>query len=77
MGNFARFSLIGGFMGYFSNLDIDYQEYLKQYANAPKWELLAIKKALNTFGGFLNSEEDNARLYAVTDILKARKRKNG
>ena len=46
------------------------QDYIQQYQKTPKWELLHIKKALQTFGGFLNTEEDNIRLEAVKTILK-------
>lgn len=49
------------------------QSYLIQYKDAPKWELLNIKRALESLGGFFNSEEDNARLHAVTIILKSRR----
>lgn len=51
------------------------QSYLAQYKDAPKWELLHIKKALSVLGGFMNSEEDNARLHAVQIILRARRGK--
>jgi hypothetical protein len=49
------------------------QQYLNQYQKTPKWELLNIKKALETFGGFLNTEEDNIRLEAVKLTLKLKK----
>lgn len=50
------------------------QDYIQQYQKTPKWELLHIKKALETFGGFLNSEEDNLRLKAVKTILKLQRK---
>lgn len=50
------------------------QDYIQQYQKTPKWELLHIKKALETFGGFLNSEEDNLRLEAVKTILKLQRK---
>ena len=49
------------------------QQYLNQYQKTPKWELLNIKRALETFGGFLNTEEDNLRLEAVKLTLKFKK----
>ena len=49
------------------------QSYLVQYKDAPAWELRNIKKALSALGGFLNSEDDNARLQAVSIILRSRK----
>lgn len=51
------------------------QSYLVQYKDAQTWELKNIKKALSMLGGFMNSEEDNARLEAVSIILKSRKGK--
>lgn len=45
-------------------------DYIQQYQKTPKWELLHIKKALQTFGGFLNIEEDNIKLEAVKTVLK-------
>ena len=56
---------LGGFM--------TVQDYIKQYSNTPRWELLHIKKALSVLGGFLNSEEDNLRLEAVKTLLKIKK----
>ena len=49
------------------------QQYLIKYQKSPKWELLNIKRALETFGGFLNTEEDNIRLEAVKLALKLKK----
>lgn len=51
------------------------QEYLNHYQKCPKWELLNIKRALETFGGFLNTEEENIRLEAVKQTLKLKKGK--
>ena len=51
------------------------QSYLIQYQNAPLWELKNIKKALTMLGGFLNSDDDNARLKAINIILKSRRGK--
>ena len=52
------------------------QQYLDQYQRSPKWELLNIKRALETFGGFLNTEEENIRLEAVKLALKQRRSKH-
>ena len=51
------------------------QSYLIQYKDKPAWELRNIKKALSTLGGFLNSDDDNARLEAVSIILRSRRGK--
>ena len=51
------------------------QQYLDQYQKSPKWELLNIKRALETFGGFLNTEEENIRLEAVKLTLKFKREK--
>jgi len=51
------------------------QQYLDQYQKRPKWELLNIKRALETFGGFLNTEEENIRLEAVKQALKLKRGK--
>lgn len=34
-----------------------------------RWELLAMKKALESLGGFFNTEEDDERLEAVNALL--------
>jgi len=57
-------------MGYFSNLDIEIEDTIRLYEKRPKWELLNIKKALELFGGILNTDEENIRLQAVKTILK-------
>lgn len=51
------------------------QQYLDKYQKSPKWELLNIKRALETFGGFLNTEEENIRLEAVKQALKIKRGK--
>ena len=51
------------------------QQYLIKYQKSPKWELLNIKRALETFGGFLNTEEENIRLEAVKLTLKQKRKK--
>jgi hypothetical protein len=51
------------------------QQYLDQYQRSPKWELLNIKRALETFGGLLNTEEENIRLEAVKLALKQKRGK--
>lgn len=51
------------------------QQYLDQYQKSPKWELLNIKRALETFNGFLNTEEENIRLEAVKLTLKFKRGK--
>lgn len=49
------------------------QQYLDQYQKSSKWELLNIKRALETFGGFLNTDEENIRLEAVKLALKLKR----
>jgi len=39
----------------------------------PNWELKNMKKALESLGGFFNSDEDNKRLEAINVILKVSK----
>ena len=51
------------------------QQYLDQYQKSPKWELLNIKRALETFGGLLNTEKENIRLEAVKIVLKQKRSK--
>jgi hypothetical protein len=48
-------------------------ELAKHYSvvgNQSTDDLRRMKKALNTFGGFMNTEEDNKRLESVNYILK-------
>ena len=49
------------------------QEYIVNLSARPEWELRAMRKALNTLGGFLNSDDDNLRLQACEVVLKMRK----
>lgn len=44
-------------------------EYIKVYKKKSRWELLNMKKALSSLGGFLNSDDDNTRLKAVNIVL--------
>ena len=46
-----------------------YFEYLDRYKNKPKYELAAIKKALSVME-VLNTEDEDARLKAVSTLLK-------
>ena len=46
-----------------------YYEYLDRYKSKPKYELVAIKKALS-FAQVLNTEDEDARLKAVSTLLK-------
>lgn len=50
------------------------QEYIKQYQRSAKWELLNIKRALELFGGYLNTDEENRRLEAVKVVLKQKRK---
>ena len=50
------------------------QEYIQQYQRSAKWELLNIKRALELFGGYLNTDEENRRLEAVKVVLKQRRK---
>ena len=50
------------------------QQYLDKYQKSPKWELLNIKRALETFGGYLNTDEENRRLQAVKTVLKQKRK---
>lgn len=50
------------------------EQYIALYKNHPKWELLNIKKALSSLGGFLNSDDDNVRLEAVITVLKMKRK---
>jgi hypothetical protein len=45
-------------------------EALELLGNRPRWELLNMKKALESLGGFFNTEEDDKRLEAVNILLK-------
>jgi anthranilate phosphoribosyltransferase len=49
-------------------------QYIAQYSNKPKWELLNMKKALQSMGGFLNTDSDNIRLEAVLVALKLKRK---
>jgi hypothetical protein len=49
------------------------EQYIAIYKSHPKWELLNIKKALSSLGGFLNSDDDNIRLEAVITVLKMKR----
>lgn len=51
------------------------QEYIQQYQRSAKWELLNIKRALELFGGYLNTDEENRRLEAVKVVLKQKRTK--
>lgn len=51
------------------------QEYIQQYQRTAKWELLNIKRALELFGGYLNTDEENHRLEAVKVVLKQKRAK--
>ena len=48
-----------------------YYEYLDRYKSKPKYELVAIKKALSTME-LLNTEDEDARLKAVSTLLAKR-----
>lgn len=50
------------------------QEYIQQYQRTAKWELLNIKRALELFGGYLNTDEENRRLEAVKVVLKQKRK---
>lgn len=50
------------------------QEYIQQYQRTAKWELLNIKRALELFGGYLNTDEENRRLEAVKTVLKLKRK---
>ena len=50
------------------------EQYIAMYQTHPKWELLNIKKALSSLGGFFNSDEDNIRLEAVITVLKMKRK---
>ena len=41
--------------------------------NRPTWELKAMIRALESMGGFFNTEEDNQRLKEAKEELKNRK----
>jgi len=51
------------------NMMTKYFEYLDRYKNKPKYELVAIKKALSVME-VLNTEDEDARLKAVSTLLK-------
>ena len=53
------------------------QEYIINLSASPTWELQAMRKALNTFGGFLNSDDENTRLQACEIVLKMKKQQKG
>lgn len=46
----------------------NYYNYLDLYKNKPKYELVAIKKALS-FAQVLNTPDEDARLKAVSTLL--------
>lgn len=46
-----------------------YFEYLDRYKNKPKYELVAIKRALSTME-LLNTPDEDARLKAVSTLLR-------
>lgn len=50
-----------------------YREERARYVCSPTWELQNVRKALTTFGGYLNTDRENARLAAVKDILRERR----
>lgn len=50
------------------------EQYIALYKNHPKYELLNIKKALSSLGGFFNSDDDNVRLEAVITVLKMKRK---
>ncbi len=49
------------------------QEYIVNLSRRPDWELRNMRKALNTLGGFLNSDDDNLRLQACEIVLKMKR----
>ena len=53
------------------------QEYIIDLSARPKWELKNMKKALQMFGGFLNSDDDNLRLDACKVVLKMKRQQKG
>ena len=53
------------------------QEYIVNLSARPEWELRAMRKALNTLGGFLNSDDENLRLSACEIVLKMKKQQKG
>ena len=53
------------------------QEYIVNLSARPECELRAMRKALNTLGGFLNSDDDNLRLQACEVVLKMKKQQKG
>ena len=68
-------------MSYFSDIDILinenaslYADYVKEYQREDKAILRNMVKALKVLGGFLNSDEDNIRLYAAMAVLKGNKK---
>lgn len=50
------------------------EQYISLYKTHAKWELLNIKKALSSLGGFFNSDDDNIRLQAVITVLKMKRK---
>lgn len=56
-----------------NTMDLIAEEYA-QFEHSPDWELRNIVKALNMLS-FLNGPRENARLTAVQQILRDRKRK--
>jgi hypothetical protein len=68
-------------MSYFSNVDLLikenpelYADYLKQYRHEDKVILRNMIKALQLFGGFMNSDEDSIRLQAAKAAIKSKGR---
>ena len=49
------------------------QEYIVNLSARPDWELRNMRKALNMFGGFLNSDDENLRLQACEVVLKMKR----
>ena len=68
-------------MSYFSNLDLEIkeliksgllEEYISIYKREDKAILRNMRKALEMFGGFMNSAEDNIRLMACKRVLSGK-----
>lgn len=47
-----------------------YEEAKKIVGNQPRWALQNMVKALQMFGGFLNTPEENLRLQAAKRVLR-------
>lgn len=51
-----------------------YEEAKKIVGNQPTWALKNMVKALQMFGGYMNTPEENLRLQAAKIVLKGKRK---